>query len=99
MNANITRLHAHRFLFLLYLVFLADTARAAGIREILIPPDSSGPQISAQLWTPCAAPPRPITANSGAFRLMIKGVKDCAPLGKGLPLILISHGMYGDEKR
>jgi predicted dienelactone hydrolase len=96
MNANITRLHAHRFLFLLCLVFLADTARAAGIREILIPPDSNGPQISAQLWTPCAAPPGPITANSGAFRLTIKGVKDCAPLGKGLPLILISHGMYGD---
>ena len=34
--------------------------------------------------------------DSGARRLTIQGVKDCAPLGTGLPLVLISHGMYGD---
>ena len=96
MNANILRLQAHKFLLLICLVFLSVTARAAGIREILIPPDSNGPQISAQLWTPCAVPPRPITVVSGSARLTIKGVKDCVPSGKSLPLILISHGMFGD---
>jgi predicted dienelactone hydrolase len=61
-----------RFLFLLCLLFLTNTARAAEDREVSIPADSSGPRISARLWTPGAA------------------------TGKRLPLILISHGMYGD---
>ena len=34
--------------------------------------------------------------DSGGATLAIEAVKDCAPLGKSLPLILISHGMFGD---
>ena len=76
--------------------FVAVTARAAGIRELVIPPDQSGPQISARLWTPCASPPGPITENRGTVRLTIRGVKNCAPLSKHLPLIVISHGGFED---
>ena len=77
-------------------LLLTCTARAAGIREIAIPADAVGPEISARLWTPCAVPPGPIKVESGGATLTIKGVKDCAVPGKGLPLILISHGMFGD---
>jgi predicted dienelactone hydrolase len=34
--------------------------------------------------------------NRGSFRWAIEGVKDCPPAGKGLPLIVISHGMLED---
>jgi predicted dienelactone hydrolase len=97
MNATNTRLHAQKVLFLIFLVLLAVTARAAGLREIQVPPDSSGPQISALVWTPCAVPPGPIVVNSEAGPLAIQGVKDCAATGKNLPLIVISHGMFGDR--
>jgi predicted dienelactone hydrolase len=96
MDANITRLRSLNFLFLSFLLLLGVTARAAGLREILIPADSSGPQISAQIWTPCATPPGPIVVSSEAGRRTIQGVKDCATTGKNLPLIVISHGLFGD---
>src|SRR5687767_9578513 len=96
MDANITRLRSLIFLFLSFLLLLAVTARAAGLREILIPADSSGPQISAQIWTPCATPPGAIVVSSEAGERSIQGVKDCAVKGKNLPLILISHGLFGD---
>lgn len=34
--------------------------------------------------------------ESGGVQLALTGVKDCASKGKKLPLILISHGLYGD---
>lgn len=71
-------------------------ARAAGVRDIVIPASAGAPQITAQLWTPCAAPPAPITVDSGGVPLTLTGVKDCVPNGKRLPLILFSHGLYGD---
>jgi predicted dienelactone hydrolase len=81
---------------LLCLGFVAFTARAAGIYELVIPPDRSGAEISARLWTPCASPPGPITVNRGTVRLTIHGVKNCAPSSKHLPLIVISHGGFED---
>jgi predicted dienelactone hydrolase len=96
MDGNISRLHAQKVLFLSFLLLLAVTARAAGLREILIPADASGPQISAQIWTPCVTPPGPIVVSSEAGERSIQGVKDCAVMGKNLPLILISHGLFGD---
>lgn len=75
---------------------LAISVQAAGVREIAIPADPAGPQISGSIWTPCAAAPGPVKVNSGGIALTITGVKDCVPSGKGLPLILISHGMFGD---
>lgn len=81
-----------RIVALLCLGLFAVTAQAAGTRELIIPPDRNGPQILARLWTPCAIPPGPITVNRGTVRLTIRGVKDCAPSSKHLPLIVISHG-------
>jgi predicted dienelactone hydrolase len=96
MDANITRLRTLNFLLLSFLLLLAVTARAAGLREILIPADSSGSQISAQIWTPCATPPGAIVVSSEAGERSIQGVKNCAVTGTNLPLILISHGLFGD---
>ena len=88
--------NTRKILFLIYFVLLADAVHAAGVRELMIPADLHGPQILARLWTPCAAPPGQIKVESGPLRVTVRGVKDCPPLGKGLPLILISHGMFGD---
>ena len=87
---------AKKFLFLIFVVALAVTARAAGLREIRISADSSGTQISAQLWTPCATPPGAVVVSSEAGQLTIQGVKDCAVVGTGLPLVVVSHGLFGD---
>jgi predicted dienelactone hydrolase len=88
---------ARTFLVILFcLNFLPATAFAAGLRNIVIPATAGSPQISAQIWTPCAAPPGPIRVESGGVQLALTGVKDCASKGKKLPLILISHGLYGD---
>jgi predicted dienelactone hydrolase len=76
--------------------FVAVTARAAGIHEMVVPADRSGPQISALLWTPCATLPGPIMVNRGNVRLTLQGVKDCAPSSKQLPVIVISHGGWED---
>jgi predicted dienelactone hydrolase len=89
-------MNRREILTFLSLGFVAVTARAAGVRELVIPPDLSGPQISARLWTPCASPPKPITVNRGTVRLTIQGVKNCAPSSRHLPLIVISHGGFED---
>jgi predicted dienelactone hydrolase len=89
-------MNRREMLALLCLGFVALTARAAGIHELVVPPDRSGPQISARLWTPCASPPGPITVNRGTVRLTTQGVKNCAPSSKRLPLIVISHGGLED---
>jgi predicted dienelactone hydrolase len=96
-SAEFGRRQAHAIALPICLMFLALTARAAGIHEISIPADSSGPQIFATLWTPCATPPGPVVVSSEAGALTIQAVKDCAVRGKSLPLILISHGMFGDR--
>jgi predicted dienelactone hydrolase len=89
-------LYRREMVALTCLGLVAVTTRAAGIRELVIPPDRSGPQISARLWTPCASPPEPITVNRGTVRLTLQGVKDCAPSSQHLPLIVISHGGFED---
>jgi predicted dienelactone hydrolase len=91
-----SRRSTNKLSFLICFSLLAAMVRAADVREIVIPADQRGPQILAQLWTPCAAPSRPITPDSSPSRLTIKGEKGCAQLGKGLPLIIISHGLFGD---
>ena len=77
-------------------ILLSFAVRAAGVREIAIPADPDGPEIAAHLWTPCAVPPGPIEVASGAASLTIQAAKDCAPPAEALPLILVSHGMFGD---
>jgi predicted dienelactone hydrolase len=85
-----------RILLIVSLVLLAVDAGAAGVKGFVIPPDSRGPQISAQLWTPCALPPGPIRVSRGTIKLTIRGVKDCPPSARKLPLVVISHGMLED---
>lgn len=86
-----------KFPLLLCLVLSSVITRGAGIRELLIPPGATGPEILARLWTPCAVAPRVITVGRGpSIPLTIKAVKDCPSLGKDLPLIVVSHGLFGD---
>ncbi len=74
----------------------AVTAHAAGIREIVVPAGARGPEIPARVWTPCAVPAGPKSVDSGGVTMSINAVEDCAPSSRNLPLIVVSHGMFGD---
>src|SRR5689334_23929503 len=82
--------------FIMSTIFPLAT-RAAGIRDVVIPADKDGPRILAQLWTPCATPASEIVVDSETWPVAIHGVKDCAITQKNLPLIIISHGLFGDR--
>jgi predicted dienelactone hydrolase len=89
----------YRQTFLLFacLVLFPVITRPAGIREIRIPSDAKGPEIVARLWTPCSLAPEEIPVGRGrSVPLTIRAMKDCPPSGKGLPLIVVSHGLFGD---
>src|SRR5262249_27805092 len=75
--------------------FAATGVRAAGVREIDVPADTRGPRIHAVIWSPCAAAPNRIAIETEGG-LPIPGVRDCPIQGTNLPLIIISHGLFGD---
>jgi len=89
--------HALTLLFFLAIALVPFAARAAGIRDVVIPADKNGPRILAQLWTPCATPASEIVVDSEIWPVAIHGVKDCAIPQKNLPLVVISHGLFGDR--
>ena len=97
MSTMMRRSHALRVSSAIVLAALSLSARAAGIREIVIPADLENPAIAANLWTPCASPPGTVAVSRGTFRWEISGVKDCTPSTKHLPLIVFSHGMLEDR--
>jgi predicted dienelactone hydrolase len=83
--------------FILVALFPPAAARAAGIRDFVIPADKNEPKILAELWTPCATPASEIVVDSETWPVAIHGVRDCAIPQKNLPLIVISHGLFGDR--
>lgn len=97
MSAMMMRSHTLGVLSTIGLTALAIAARAAGLREIVIPADHENPAITANLWTPCGSPPGTVVVSRGDFRWEISGVKDCTPSTKRLPLIVFSHGMLEDR--
>jgi predicted dienelactone hydrolase len=85
-------------LFLILVALIpAAAARAAGIRDFVIRADKNGPQILAELWTPCATPASEMVVDSETWPVAIHGVRDCAIPQKKLALIVISHGLFGDR--
>ena len=84
-------------LFFVLTLFVPFAARAAGVQDFVIPSDKNGQRILAELWTPCTAPASEIVVNSEIWPVAIRGVKDCAITQKDLPLVIISHGLFGDR--
>jgi predicted dienelactone hydrolase len=90
--------HAVTLLFFVLIALVPSAAaRAAGVRDFVIPADKNGPRILAQLWTPCATPASEIVVDSEIWPVAIRGSKDCAITQKNLPLVIISHGLFGDR--
>jgi predicted dienelactone hydrolase len=83
--------------FMLAALFPPAAAHAAGIRDFVIPADKTGPKILAELWTPCATPAPEFVVDSETWPVAIHGVRDCAITQENLPLIIISHGSFGDR--
>jgi len=95
MHNSLRRAVAPLFFALVALVPIA--AQAAGVRDFVIPADKGGQRILAQLWTPCTTPASEIVVNSEIWPVAIRGVKDCAITKKKLPLVIVSHGLFGDR--
>lgn len=73
------------------LVLAMSPAAAAGLALIDIPADSSGPELTGAAWYPCATAPSEI-----AFDLVsVTAARDCPVEGGRLPLVVVSHGLYG----
>jgi predicted dienelactone hydrolase len=72
---------------------LATTpAQAAGIRFIDVPADADRPSLAGVVWTPCTALTPKVAPDESAA---LPGVVNCPIDGKGLPLIVVSHGRRG----
>ncbi|MGA7809019.1 hypothetical protein [Bradyrhizobium sp.] len=80
--------HACRFIVVIALCLAPTLARGAGSRFIDVPAGADGPAIHGALWYPCARPPAEIDLG----RITLPGVRGCPLAGKGLPLIMVSHG-------
>lgn len=77
----------------LFICLLSLSVQAAGLQTIQIPSQGTEPELSAVVWTPCAAPAAKV--QMGVFTL--SGSKNCAVEGQALPLVLISHGDSGSS--
>jgi predicted dienelactone hydrolase len=81
-----------RTLAAIVLCFMATLAHAAGFRFIEVPADAAGPALKGAMWYPCAEPPGEIHLG----KITVPEVKDCPISGDKLPLVVVSHGLYGD---
>jgi predicted dienelactone hydrolase len=82
---------------LIVMVLLPKSARAAGIRHIVIPVSGNGPKIVAELWTPCGRLASPIVVDRSGIPTTMHVIENCPVTRKRLPLIVISHGMFEDR--
>jgi predicted dienelactone hydrolase len=72
------------------LIMAATPALAAGFQQVTVP-DPEGPPLEAGIWYPSAAPASP--QRLGLFQQTV--ATGGAVTGRGLPLIVISHGTGG----
>jgi predicted dienelactone hydrolase len=72
-------------------MFAASRAAAAGLQPIDIPADGSGPSLTGAVWYPCATAPSEISFDL----VSVTVAKDCPVSGDHLPLVVISHGLFG----
>jgi predicted dienelactone hydrolase len=82
-----------KFVLAATLVLVTTLARAAGMKAIEVPADSSGPALRAFVWSPCATPAADIRIGPHT----LPGVRNCPIAGDKLPLIVISHGHGGSH--
>lgn len=82
-----------RLLTLAALCLAARVTHAAGFVFIDVPADKDGPALHGAVWTPCAAPAKPIDLGG----MVLTGVRDCAIVGARLPLVVVSHGTGGSS--
>ena len=70
-------------------IFISASASAAGLKLIEVPADASGPAIP--VWYPSADPVVPVMFGP----IAVSAAKDGAVSGRGLPLVILSHGRGG----
>jgi predicted dienelactone hydrolase len=85
------------FSLLIVMILPPKTAQAAGIRHIVIPASDNGSKIVAELWTPCGQSAPAMVVDRNGIPTTMHVIENCAVARKGIPLILISHGMFEDK--
>ena len=70
---------------------LAANAQAAGLSVLEVPAGGDMPMLKGAVWSPCAQPAKTVKLR----RVEVAGTRDCPVEGKGLALIVISHGAFG----
>ena len=70
---------------------LAANAQAAGLSVLEVPADGDMPVLKGAVWSPCAQPAKTVKLR----RVEVAGARDCPIEGKGLALVVISHGAFG----
>jgi predicted dienelactone hydrolase len=88
-GAHVCKAFLRQCVFLAAFSLAVTEAHAAGLMELQIPADASGPGFEAMIWTPCATPPKNIAIEPP---LVVPGIRNCPIVGSKLPLIIISHG-------
>jgi predicted dienelactone hydrolase len=80
------------FIGLLAAFILNAPAAAAGLKLLNIPADASGPAITVSVWYPSADKPSPVTFGP----ITVLAAQEGKLNGRGLPLVVLSHGRGGD---
>ena len=82
---------------LILAVWAPEAGWAAGIRHVVIPASKNGPELLAELWTPCGHSAPAITVDRSGIPTTMHVIENCPVTEKRLPLIVISHGMFEDR--
>ena len=83
------------FIGLFFAVIVSAPTAAAGLRLLTVPADTSGPEIIVSVWYPSPDKPAPVSFGSIPMMAARDGKFDGPGDGKGLPLIVLSHGAGG----
>jgi predicted dienelactone hydrolase len=81
----------HWFFGFLAVVIVNGHALAAGLKLLNVPAAASGPDVTVAVWYPSADKPSPVMF--GPFTAL--AARDGRLSGKGLPLVVLSHGRGG----
>ncbi len=85
----------HGFIGLLFALIMSAPAHAAGLKLLTVPADASGPEIIVSIWYPSPDKPAPVSFGDIPMMAARDGKFDGPGDGKGVPLVVLSHGAGG----
>jgi predicted dienelactone hydrolase len=87
----------HGLVGLFFALIMSAPADAAGLKLLTVPADASGPEIIVLIWYPSKDKPAPVSFGDIPMMAARDGTFDGPGDGKGLPLVVLSHGAGGSS--